>query len=287
MKLIVRADDFGYTTIHNLGTMEAIEHGIVTTVDIMLDTPGAVDALQRIKAYPWISIGWHAHFWGRPVLPIDEVPSMVDETGKFKFRKDQSLKATCVFDEVLKECRAQMELCLRIIGRVPDTAWIQPNNSEFERARRQVCEEYGIHMNIADKPDMQGNLVLAKEEYRHLGIYMPNQPATVYRVCYSESYSERMSYDPIQYYLQDEGAILDKPIALTAWHPGYLDDYVLSESRMKECRVMDVKALCAPQLKQWIIDNNIELVNSRDAIYGTNEYQNHLRNIGSDLLIVK
>lgn len=39
MKLIVRADDFGYTKTHNDGTMKAIDDGIVTSVDIMLDTP--------------------------------------------------------------------------------------------------------------------------------------------------------------------------------------------------------------------------------------------------------
>ncbi|MGN1054189.1 MAG: ChbG/HpnK family deacetylase, partial [Erysipelotrichaceae bacterium] len=75
-RLIIRADDFGYTRIHNLGTFEAIDNGIVTSVDMMLDTPGSIDAMERIKDYPWISIGWHAHFWGRPVLDPSEVPSM-------------------------------------------------------------------------------------------------------------------------------------------------------------------------------------------------------------------
>lgn len=284
MKLIVRADDFGYTKAYNDGTIEAIDNGIVTSVDIMLDTPGTMDALVRIKEYPWISIGWHAHFWGKPVLDPSEVPSLVDETGKFKFRKDQKLKATCVFEEVLKESRAQMELCIRILGKAPDTAWIQDNGSEFERARKQVCVEYGIQMNIADKPDVNGKIVPALEKHSHLGIYMPNQPATVYKTCYSNIYSERMSYDPVKYYVNDEGSILDKAIALTAWHPGYLDPYIMNESSLAEGRVIDVIALCSSELKQWIIEHEIELVNHRDALYGTHEFQNHLRSINSPLL---
>ena len=56
-KLIVRADDFGYTVAHNDGTMEAIDNGIVTSVDLMLDTPGTLDAMERIRAYPWICRG--------------------------------------------------------------------------------------------------------------------------------------------------------------------------------------------------------------------------------------
>ncbi len=287
MKLVVRADDFGYTKAYNDGTIKAIEDGIVNHVDIMLDTPGTLDALERIKSYPWISIGWHAHFWGRPILPPEEVPSMVDLTGKFKFRKDQKQKATCHYDEVLRECRAQMNLCLKILGKVPDCAWIQTLDTDFERARLTVCKEFGIPINIADKPNRAGELVFANEDYRHLNIYMPNQPATVYKVCYDNDYKIRMTYDPVRYYINDEDAIMEKDIVITAWHPGYLDDYILNESSLAEARVIDVRALCSNELKQWIIDNKVELINTRDALYATQEYQNYLRYSHSPLYIEK
>lgn len=285
MKLIVRADDFGYTDVYNAGTIKAIEDGIVTSVDLMLDTPGAINAMESIKKYPWISVGWHAHFWGRPILPPEEVPSMVDETGKFKFRKQKALKATCEFDEVLKECHAQMQRCITILGKVPDTAGIGSDGTAFEAARKQICEEYGIAYNFVNKPDAKGNIVSARECYRHLDIYMPNQPATVYRTCYDDSYEKRMQYDPIRYYVEDEGDILSKKIALTAWHPGYLDPYILQESSLKEARVIDIQALCDDRLKEWIIKNHIELINHRDALYETHEYQNYLKNIQSPLFV--
>lgn len=287
MKLIVRADDFGYTDIYNKGTIEAIENGIVTHAEIMFDTPGTIDSLEKIKEYPWISVGWHAHFWGRPVLDPTEVPSMVNEEGRFKFRKDQSLKQTCNFEEVLKESRAQMELCISIIGRAPDVAGIQNNDSPFEKARKQVCDEYGIKYNFFSKPDFNGVVVPCLDQYKDLEIYMPNQPATVYQVCYDDSYMIRKQYDPVAYYLNDEGNILDKKVAITAWHPGYLDPYILNESRMGEVRVVDVDALCSPVLKKWIIENKVELINMRDALYDTNEYQNYLRSINSPLYIKK
>jgi predicted glycoside hydrolase/deacetylase ChbG (UPF0249 family) len=186
---------------------------------------------------------------------------------------------------VYRESKAQMELCLKILGRVPDTTWIQPNGSDFEKARMQICKEYGIAMNFADKPNKDGNIVKAFAEYRHLNIYMPNQPATVYRQCYSELYCDREKYDPIDYYVKDEGEILNKEIALTAWHPGYLDHYVMSESSLHAARVKDVESLTSESLKKWIISNRIELVNTRDALFGTREYQNHLDLIKSPLAI--
>lgn len=287
MKLIVRADDYGYTDVNNLGVLKAVDDGIVTSVDIMLDTPGTLDALERIKNYPHISVGWHAHFWGSPVLDPSLVPSMVNADGKFKFRHDMSLKKTCKYEEVYKESKAQIERCIFILGKAPDTAWIQNDGSEFERARKQICKEYGIAINIASKPNKEGIIVPADEKYLPLDIYMPNQPSTVYKICYSEQYSERMKYDPVKYYTEDEADLLKRNIVLTAWHPGYLDDYIFSESSMGECRVMDIKALCNDELKAWIKGNKVELINHRDAIYGTNEYQNYLKHIGSDLYIRK
>lgn len=283
-KLIVRADDFGYTVAHNDGTMEAIDNGIVTSVDLMLDTPGTLDAMERIRAYPWISIGWHAHFWGRPVLDPSEVPSMVDAQGKFKFRHDSSLKNTCRYDEVVRECRAQLERMIAILGRVPDTTSIAPGPlGVFEQARKQVCDEYGIVYGFASKPNRQGILEEALPRYQPLNIYMPNQPATVYKACYLDSFEARKAYDPVRYYLEDQDHLAGKQTVITAWHPGYLDPYVMAESSLQQPRVIDVAALTSDKLKQWIIDQKIELINHRDALYGTHEYQNHLRHIGSPL----
>ena len=122
LKMIIRADDVGYTNICNGGAFETLERGVVTSADVMLDTPGTVDALERLKALPWISVGWHAHFWGSPVLDPKQVPSLViKEAGRIRFRKDLRSANDVVFEESLMECRAQIALCCRILGRAPDT----------------------------------------------------------------------------------------------------------------------------------------------------------------------
>jgi hypothetical protein len=38
-KMVVRADDIGMSKVCNIGTFEAIEHGVVTAADVMLDSP--------------------------------------------------------------------------------------------------------------------------------------------------------------------------------------------------------------------------------------------------------
>lgn len=287
MKLIVRADDFGYTPAYNMGTEKAITEGIVTSVDLMLDCPGFFDAVERIKKYPWISIGWHAHFWGSPVLPPEQVPSMVNREGRFKFRKDSTLRDECSYDEIVAECRAQVERCIQLLGRAPDYTSGAVKMGRFEQARHQVCDEYGIKYGFCTKPGREPGswAELPKPEYEALDIYMVNQPATVYKPCTSPLHAERMAYNPVQYYLDNSDRMLERNIVITAWHPGYLDDYILSESSFTEARPIDVKALCSPVLRQWIRDNQVELINFRDALFGTRQYQNHLKQIGSDLYI--
>ena len=106
MKLIVRIDDIGYTDINNMGSFLAIHEGIATAADVMLDTPGTEDALRRLKECPWISVGWHTHFWGSPVLPAEQVPSLIQENGHFK--PDMYKQPDLNYDEAFAELEAEV-----------------------------------------------------------------------------------------------------------------------------------------------------------------------------------
>lgn len=289
-KIIIRADDVGYTDVCNIGTFETIYNGVVTSADVMLESPGTVDALMRLKELPWISVGWHAHFWCSPVLPVEQVPSLVIP-GTNRFRHD--LKTADDFDdnEFLNECRAQMNRCLEILGRVPDTAEYG-NDSKFDRLRRQICDEYGIVYGFAKKEGRDG-VREADPKWANRKIYIP-APRNAYKGIVNERVEDQFNdYDPASYYLEDKDGILQLPedvITEQSWHPGYVDYYVYkcgdygpAAKFFTGVRTADVEALTSERLKQWIKDNNIELINFRDALYGTKEYQNHLRVTNSDL----
>ena len=280
MKLVFRADDFGYTKTFNDGTIEAIEHGVVTSLDIMMDTPGAEDALVRAKDYPWLSIGWHTHFWGSPCADAKLIPSMVDENGRFKFRKNRKLMESVVYEEALIELRAEVEKCIAILGKAPDISQMLENEDHaVGRAKRKVCDEYGIRYGFMNGKDPKTKqLYSCKPEYEALNIHelenygRPGMTVDTFHL-----------YDPV-------GCIMEAKtdtdwIYVRSQHPGYLDSYILAESSCNIHRPKDVQALCSEELKAWIRENGIELINLRDALYGTQEYQNYLRNIGSDLYV--
>ena len=320
--MVVRADDIGMSKVCNLGTFEAIEKGVVTSADVMLDSPGTEDALERLRAYPWLSIGWHMHMWGAPVSDTRRVPSLIDKDGPFagRFRTDLQQASNVVFDEAVTELRTQLERCIRILGKVPDTAGGGRGTSPWGRAVKQVHDEFGLAYSFSGSAPASEKYLKkirdaqqAGEEWAKYYSAAPDQgskadekwasrkiftPAgtTAYIDLLTDSISKvERDYDPVLFYTEDRSGILKYPadwIFVQAWHPGYVDYYTyrlgerVTRARAQQFvvgRTQDVAALCDPRLRNWIKQNRMELVNQRDALYGTNEYQNHLRAIGSDL----
>jgi predicted glycoside hydrolase/deacetylase ChbG (UPF0249 family) len=323
-KLVVRADDIGMSKVCNIGSFEAIEKGVVTSADVMLDSPGTEDALERLKAFPWISVGWHMHMWGGPALDPKQVPSLVEKDGPFagRFRTDLSRANDVVFEEAVKELRAQLNKCIRILGRAPDTGGGGRGNSVWGKAVKQVSDEFGLAYGFdSSAPTSETYLKKIKdaqqagEEWAKYYSATPNPggkadekwasrkiftPAGT--MAYIDLLTDHISeveakYDPVLFYTEDRAGILKYPgdmIFVQSWHPGYVDYYTyrlgerVNRARAQQFvvgRTQDVAALCDARLKNWLKENRIELVNMRDALYETREYQNHLKFIGSDLAI--
>ncbi len=323
-KMVVRADDVGHSKVCNIGTFEAVDNGVVTSIDIMLDSPGTEDALERLRAYPWLSLGWHMHMWGAPVLPASQVPSLIEKGGQFdgRFRMDLARAPDVVPEQAVAELRAQLNRCIKILGKVPDTGNGGNNETPWGRAIKQISNEFGIAYNFAGSPPTMphyqkkiNDAQKAGEEWAKFYSATPSAGSKadekwasrkIYAAAGTNAYIDLLTdsiskvekeYDPVLFYTEDRAGILKTPedwITWQAWHPGYVDYYVyrlgerVSRARAQQFvvgRTQDVAALCDPRLKNWIKENRIELVNFRDALYGTREYQNHLRTIGSDLAI--
>jgi predicted glycoside hydrolase/deacetylase ChbG (UPF0249 family) len=302
MKMIIRADDVGYSKAFNMGSFEARERGVATVAELMMDTPGTLEALERLQDFPWISIGWHCHFFGSPVLDPARVPSLVAEhNGKICFRKDIREAKDISYAEAVMELRAELDLCIKMLGRTPDTNTSRRSSVIYD-AVKQVCDEYGIVQNFLKRQDRsQGTLEGLEVDPKWAGRHIYMMDSAVARpdsIVYSDSFDDLKKYDPAAYYIEDQCRLSDfseDDIVVQAWHPGYQDFYIYNldvenfpgvyARNFMVTRLKDVEALCSDRLKSWIKKKNIELVNFRDALYGTREYQNHLKSIGSDLAV--
>src|SRR2546422_7936270 len=70
-RLVVNADDFGLSTGVNRGILEAHAAGVVSSVSVLVNTPGWTDALRRLRDLgpaPGLGVGLHLNLtMGRPV----------------------------------------------------------------------------------------------------------------------------------------------------------------------------------------------------------------------------
>lgn len=81
MKLIVNADDFGLTDGVTLGILHAMEHGIVTSTTMMVNTPGAQAAADIARREAGLAVGLHINIsLGSPLTACESLM----ENGKFQ-----------------------------------------------------------------------------------------------------------------------------------------------------------------------------------------------------------
>src|SRR5712692_4441105 len=83
-RLIVTGDDFGLAVPVNEAIEEAHRKGILTTASLMVGAAAAADAVARGRRLPTLKVGLHVVLvGGRPVLPPQAVPDLVDRQGEF------------------------------------------------------------------------------------------------------------------------------------------------------------------------------------------------------------
>jgi hopanoid biosynthesis associated protein HpnK len=83
-RLIVTADDFGLAIPVNEAVERAHLHGILSTASLMVAAPETADAVERARRLPKLRVGLHVVLVnGRPALPPERVPDLVDSRGRF------------------------------------------------------------------------------------------------------------------------------------------------------------------------------------------------------------
>jgi hypothetical protein len=117
--LIVHADDAGLSHSENMATIQALENGIVNSYSMMVPCPWFYEIAVFAKNNPQFDNGihltltceWENYKFG-PVLPVSEVPSLVDLNGHF-YKKREQLRENASLVDVKKELQAQIEKALK------------------------------------------------------------------------------------------------------------------------------------------------------------------------------
>ena len=109
-RLIVCADDFGLDPAVNEAVERACRGGILTCASLMVGAPAAADAVDRARRLPGLRVGLHVVLVdGRPVLPPEEVPALVDRTGSFDNRMARAGLRFALWPSVRRQLRREIE----------------------------------------------------------------------------------------------------------------------------------------------------------------------------------
>lgn len=280
-QLIVNADDFGRSPGVNRGILETCQKGIVTSTTVMINYPDAPAGLeQALASVPDLGIGLHLNLTsGRPVLPPDQIPSLVNADGQFFHIREwaQHMEAFEP-DHIRAELVAQFDRFLSLAGRPPDHLDAHHHAIYLHPDALPVLFEFAQRYNIPirdTKLDTSQDDALAQLAY-----IVPGLPDFAARTLI-ERLQHALDQGPapfcparleMNFYgehatLGDLLVILtnlpdDRPTELMC-HPGYVDEVLGTSGYVRE-REDEIAHLTHPATLECIRSEGIELITFGD-----------------------
>jgi predicted glycoside hydrolase/deacetylase ChbG (UPF0249 family) len=119
MRLIINADDFGFSESVNESIFHLAKLGSLTSTTVMVNEPYA-NEIEKLLFLKNLGIGLHFNITrGCPISQISEISSLVDNNGQFfssKEFRNRAVKGTIKVNHILKELEAQFEKLKGLIG---------------------------------------------------------------------------------------------------------------------------------------------------------------------------
>lgn len=264
MRLLIQNDDYGITAGVSAGIRRAIKEGLVRNTGMFVNMPDSYQAAQDIKDMN-VCLGIDVNYvCGRPVSDSSLIPHLVNEKGFFissgemakknKFISAGELGFIFIFEEdpypygeVYLEAENQVKKFIEIVGRKPEYFHMHSlTTPNILKAGMDVAKKYGIYHTI------------------HMMRSYPSVPGT-FAVTTENTLEAQIEYNIIDNLLSDTLPKLDKDETYYfICHGGYVDYDLFQNSSMTLRRMKDLDAMLNNDLKQYIADQNIELITYRE-----------------------
>jgi chitin disaccharide deacetylase len=261
-RLIVNADDFGFTRDVNEGIVEAHREGILTATTIMANGDAFEHAVALARETPSLDLGCHLVLvQGRSVAdPSKELPATVGELAKALLRR-----RIPVYDELLAQVRKIVRAGIRPthLDTHKHTHLLPPVLDAMARLAREFRIPW-VRRPFDFRIDSGARLTKSAVA---VGI-------RVTRPGFARTLSELKTTDHFAGF-QITGTLSEQnliatlsrlPEGLTEFmcHPGKLGPELrAAKTRLKESRELELAALKSPAVRSAIESQGIELVNYR------------------------
>lgn len=248
-QLLVRGDDLGYSEAVTLGMISAHRKGIVNSVALMVNMPYAKEAIALAKQCHDLCLGLHVNVTnGKALAPKELIPSLVDEQGVFlssTVRRNQLKNNEPLFteEEAYIEAKYQIEKYLELVGKLP---------------------EY-IDLHVLEVTPLINAIVRIYHEYNVPVCYycMDLAPEAAAQAMKQYDYYQEHDCDFERMFI-DGDFRMNEGLNILVTHPGFIDYDLAVTSSMLQERLYDYSLVTSPRLKQWLSDNEIEVISFRD-----------------------
>lgn len=244
MKLLVRADDLGYSEGVNYGIEKSVKQGIIRSVGVMPNMEATPHGLKLLEGAD-VCLGQHTNICiGKPITDPKLIPSLVQANGEFKSSKEyRSAKEDfVVLDEVVTEIEAQYHRFVELTGKKP--GYFEGHavaSGRYFQGLSIVAEKYHLKYQ-PQRFGSESTVVGNTEVWMHMDSMNPK------------------GYDPVAYLKEIVENAHDHGCEIMVCHPGYLDDYLLTHSTLTIPRTKEVEMACSIELRKWLEDKGVQLV---------------------------
>ncbi|OGF64966.1 MAG: hypothetical protein A2Y62_00635 [Candidatus Fischerbacteria bacterium RBG_13_37_8] len=276
-KLIVNADDCGFTKGINQGVIEGHKRGIITSCSLMACGDYMTDFIDRQKNVPNLSVGVHLTLSNtKPTLSPGQVPFLINKDGYFHNSPAVLIQRLMMFPAAIQQVKAELyNQCMLLIN-----SGIKPSHLDSHKHFHLYMPLFKIIIQLA----LEFNIKAIRVPYDSFKIDFAPEKKTLTHIIiktltvvqkrmrkllnkYSIKYPDNFFGIEFTGYLSDEvieRAIRKMPPGVTELmcHPGhYTKELKERHTRLKESRKKELKALTAQKIKEVIKECNIELIN--------------------------
>ena len=255
MKLLIQSDDYGMTPAVADGIIYGITHGVVRNTGMFTNMPWAKESVEKIRPYlDQIAFGIDLNAsTGCSLLGYDKVPNLCHPDGSFlTSRENRAADETAPnhdhvdHDQLYAEFDAQVQKFIELVGKVPDYIHAHAyGTATTEKVRREIAQKYNRPYSKTTADILIGN-------YANMGWYIMGSPEA------------QLKEDLASYIVENRSGFDMDGYGYLITHCGYADAPLFEMSSFNLCRVKDLEALTSDRVKNWIKENNIELITYND-----------------------
>lgn len=285
-RLIINADDFGYTQGVNRAIVEAHTRGVVTSSTLMAKGAAFAEAAQLAQAMPQLSIGCHVVLIdGEPALNSDQIRSL---TRASRFRDGlktfaaRALTGRLDAGEVVSEAGAQIRK-LQAAGISVSHVDTHKHTHLFPQILRPVlraakeCGVRAIRNPFGPRLPLRSSQLLARPnlwtrfaEVRILSSFAGKFHAAVDREGFVTT-DGTLGIEVTGSLDETLFRAIAQSIPDGTWefvcHPGYNDaDLQSAHTRLRESRETELRVLTLPGARELLSQDGVQLISYRDLL---------------------